>query len=374
MPADGSASGSEQLKYRATWGPCLRVESMINAPIKRRRAFAGPCWHIDHRALQPGDVILEAGATLFGAAIRKIDRGTYSHALMWIGNTDFVEAVAGGSRVISFARVLVTKPARWLLLRHPRPDAARAAATEARNLAHKNYALGKALGTKLPVPASSSPTSLFCSQLVAEAYARAGAPLVAGKAPAKVTPNDLVRASSLQDIGVPPLVEVTPEAAVQHFLNRDGAYRGSLPVAERRIAMRAFAAVRPLARKLSPEPGNLVETLQGLADSPANHSELAAALLEALEQRGYFSLLDGLMLDIAQGQAPVGSAEHIAGWRVSAERHQDEWRKYTAIANRSPYPIWKRFAQLYLRNHLLFAALIEGSTAANAAPAPRDED
>lgn len=161
---------------------------MIHAPFKFRRGARTLTWRIDRHALQPGDVLLEAGATLFGAAIRKADHGAYSHALMWVGNTDFVEAVGGGSRVISFARVLITRPERWLLLRHPDADLARAAAVEARNLAHKRYSLPKAVGTKLPVRPSTSPTSLFCSHLVAEAYARAGVPLIPRKAAAKVTP------------------------------------------------------------------------------------------------------------------------------------------------------------------------------------------
>jgi hypothetical protein len=338
---------------------------MINAS-RSAKDSARCAWHIDHRQLLPGDVLLETGATVFGAVIRKVDGGAYSHALMWLGNTDFIEAVAAGARVISFARVLVADPERWLLLRHPDRALALAAASEARNLAHKKYSLPKALATKLPIAPASSPTSLFCSQLVAEAYARTGEALVNGKPAGKVTPNDLFRASSLHNLGIPPMVEVRLEADDTSLLDRDRAYRESLPAIERRISQHAFAAVRRLARDLKPAPGNLAELLQAVADSADDHSELAAALLEALEERGYFSLLDGMMAEICAGEPVAATPEQVAGWRKSAQRHQQEWRAHFRLSQRSPYPLWERFAQLYLRNYQMFAALVERGTGPSA--------
>lgn len=309
-------------------------------------------------ALLPGDVILETGNSAFGRAIRAVDGGAFSHALMWVGNTDFIEAVTDGARIISFARVLVTDPEHLLLLRHPDPAVARVAADEARNLAFKGYAFGKALATKLPVK-PSSPTSLFCSQLIAEAYARAGSDLVTGKLPAKVKPRDLVDNSILQSLGTPALLEVKLEPGERPLLNRDKAYKGSLPARELRITKDAFAAVEPMTRALIPRPGNLAETLNILAGRSSEHKALADAVLNELEQRGYFSLLDDLIPKIASG-APITATPHVvASWRQSALRHRREWQTHQKLAARDPHALWRRLAQLYLRNQLLFAALAE---------------
>lgn len=71
-------------------------------------------WHIDHSALLPGDVLLEAGNTLFGGGVRAINGGDYSHPLLWLGNTDFIEARLSAC----FARSWLPRPmpaqaSRW---------------------------------------------------------------------------------------------------------------------------------------------------------------------------------------------------------------------------------------------------------------------
>ena len=58
----------------------------------------------------------------------------------------------------------------------------------------------------------------------------------------------------------------------------------------------------------------------------------------------------------------AATPEQVAGWRASARRHQQEWRVHLRLAQRSPYPLWTRFAQPYLRNHLMFTALVERGT------------
>jgi hypothetical protein len=74
-------------------------------------------WVFDPSILKPGDVVLERDDGKQSAAITGLDGGSFSHALFWLGGSDFIEATDGGSRVISFARVGVYKPSRWSALR-----------------------------------------------------------------------------------------------------------------------------------------------------------------------------------------------------------------------------------------------------------------
>jgi len=65
-----------------------------------------------HRML-PGDVVLERGDAKHSSVITALTGGNFSHALLWLDGTDFIEAVTDGSRVISFARIHVHDPSRW---------------------------------------------------------------------------------------------------------------------------------------------------------------------------------------------------------------------------------------------------------------------
>ena len=85
--------------------------------------------------------------------------------------------VHGG--LVSFARVIVTDPESYMVLRlADNLAAAEKAAIEAGSFAHKAYNLKAILNTKIRIPLTLDPTKLFCSQLVAESYIRAGVSLV----------------------------------------------------------------------------------------------------------------------------------------------------------------------------------------------------
>ena len=132
-------------------------------------------WRFDPSQLLPGDVLLERGDSWKSAAVVAIDGGRYSHALLCLGGSDFLEAVAVGARIISFARAIIREPDNWALLRLVNdPEAAARAASHARNLAHKPYNLSGVISTKLPLSPSGQRARLFCSQLVAEQYKKNG--------------------------------------------------------------------------------------------------------------------------------------------------------------------------------------------------------
>jgi hypothetical protein len=120
--------------------------------LSEPKSFAGPSvqsgkkskkanrlWRIDPSKLKPGDVLLERAPTAKSLAIRAATRGEYSHALIWMGNSDFMESVGDGVQPMPYARIVTADPSRWTLLRlNSNRRAATAAATHVRSHSFKN--------------------------------------------------------------------------------------------------------------------------------------------------------------------------------------------------------------------------------------------
>lgn len=290
-------------------------------------------WRFDPNRLRPGDVVLERGHGLFSKVIMLADCGEFSHALLWLGGTDFLEAVSDGARVISFARVLVRDPADWIVLRLREPSVGSQAVWHARNMAHKLYDVIGAVSTKVSLRSEVNPTALFCSQLVATAYELAGVRLVEGVAPTRVTPNMLHKRSCLQIVTPIPLEELNlsdPEQAqeIKDLIERDNAYATSMMQREMQISQAAFQSIRPMYAGITvPDgypvpcpPGNLsdaIALLQVIDLSVA--TRISARLTETLDQQGYFNLLDeglaatiqGLMLDLGRIKVGIMSVAEV---------------------------------------------------------------
>jgi Permuted papain-like amidase enzyme, YaeF/YiiX, C92 family len=335
-------------------------------------------WRFDPSHLRAGDVVLEMGSGLHSKGIAAADHGDFSHALMWIGGTDFIEAVGEGARVISFARIIVEKRNKWTVLRLV-DDAAHAdkAAWEARRIAHKGYDLKGAINTKLRIRSKPDHTKLFCSQLVAEAYSRAGVSLVEGVTAEFVTPRMLQNESLLTRVEHP-FVEIPREelSAAEAILDRDQAYVGSSMSKEMAAARGAFEAVQARANALSaPQvrgiqfpPGNLSELLEVLqvVRTPAA-DELADALLEELDKRDYFNLFIEpfiplkMMLEdsVAKYRAGVLSREegrallnklHIDALRQTSDRFRQNAHVCQDTYARTKQKLWLRLATMYCVN------------------------
>jgi hypothetical protein len=264
-------------------------------------------WRFDPNRLKPGDVVLERGHAPLSKLITWIDRGDYSHALIWMGGTDFLESVGTGVRVISFARVFVTVPGDWLVLRLPNGEAiAATAAAHARNLAHKSYDVIGIVNTKIPIRRGENPAASICSQVAAASYERAGEVLVPGVPSSKVTPGQLQRNSKLVAVSPTPLEEldlsdpVTAEV-VGEFLDRNTAYADSLPHRNMENSQAAFRMIRPMFSGVTaPDgftgacpPGNLADAIDLLAIMDTSVARpISDRLTVILEDRGYFNLAD----------------------------------------------------------------------------------
>ncbi len=346
-------------------------------------------WKLDSSQLVPGDVLLERGRGLLGAAIRVVDFGGYAHALIWCGPTDFFEAVGNGTRAISFARFFIEKPRGWMLMRLVgNPTAAAEAAFQARNLAHVPYSAAGAVKTKLPF-FSPTDSGQFCSQLVALCYQRAGIELVDGAEPHKVSPAKLEKKSRLTPVALP-LVEVTdPDERkwAAQFLDRDASYQRSGPARGMRVSQ---AVMADLADRLSllrtPEtsekthpPRNIVEVLTMLQIVPVSiASGVADAMLAAMRKHGYLSMLDDALPEVSShigyrhvrlGNPALPADERLAietefkvlvgGWLASRDRHWLNFEIFDQTNVVRPHALWRELAAMHRRYADIFNDLIE---------------
>lgn len=347
-------------------------------------------WKFDHNGLQDGDVILERGHRTSSKGIMAVDRGPYSHALLWLGGTDFLEAVDMGVRLISYARFFLRDPADWMVLRHPDPEAGRLAAREARSFAHMKYSLGGAIATKIPGTWKTDPAAMFCSQVVAAAYENIGSPLVS-KASAKVSPNDLTRQSVLAPMNPIPLLEHVlseeEEADIDRWFDRDLAYADTAMAREVAASQEVFELVRRLYPKLAipPEfrlacpPRNLGEAFNVLQFLDwATASRISDVMMPALGKCGYFDFLfpglaelserlDGEASALAAGRFEPAELARLArhyrdvlpSHRKTMGHHSDNADAYDGLyMQRFPLPIFARMARMHRRIETTLLSII----------------
>lgn len=155
--------------------------------------------------LRPGDIILTSTATLRSAAIQLMTFAPVSHAAVYVGNGQVVEAVGSGVRVRSL-RTLLEEEALALALRYPDLTAQQGQSVRSVALkkvgrsfnyvgvaAHVPFAINRRLCELPLLPAAvrdvclrglgglhhiaTGDRALFCSQLVLQSYQQAGVPI-----------------------------------------------------------------------------------------------------------------------------------------------------------------------------------------------------
>jgi hypothetical protein len=349
-------------------------------------ASAARLWVFDRGALHEGDVILELGEGFKSWVISKFDGSPFSHALIWAGNTDFVESVGSGVRNLSFARVVIAEPDRWKLLRQSDREIGKRAALAARRLVAKHYNILGALTSLAPGPGSANFTQAFCTELVAYAYHEAGCDLVPGCPPHKVTPRMLLESPVLSPHKLP-ILECDPKGAewARKLLDRDAAYETSLMADEVRVARAAFAEVQPFLGCLPPiaipglanPPGNLHELIDLLAHLPLEHARVVLDhLVTALRAVGYFNLLDAPMKDVREtfiksgmqirwGNMPCSELdalrkdmlEQCRGYGETAKRYLDNALICEKLSKSAGHTLWEELASMHRRNYQQFLAL-----------------
>lgn len=170
-------------------------------------------------ALQSGDILLSSAPSVFSLAIRAVTLAPVSHAAIYIGSEEIVEAVGSGIRRISADQALADNSV-VVAFRHPRIETPHAEAIRAFALAQVGRPYNH-VGAVLQAPFSvqrricelplvpelvrdgcirgigaiqlgaASNDRFFCSQFVLEAYRRAGLPMTKAD-PRLINPADLL--------------------------------------------------------------------------------------------------------------------------------------------------------------------------------------
>lgn len=193
-------------------GPALRFQHSSIEP-GAGEAFVPPT------DLRPGDIILTSQPTLRSAGIQLMTFAPVSHAAVYVGNGQVVEAVGSGVRVRTLAK-LMEEEAVAVALRYPElsPDQAKGVRSVAMEKVGRSF---NYVGVALHVPFSinrrlcelpmipalvrdacvrgiggihhlvTSRRALFCSQLVLQSYRQAGVPITDAD-PRLISPADIL--------------------------------------------------------------------------------------------------------------------------------------------------------------------------------------
>src|SRR4051812_3848667 len=152
---------------------------------KQRRNY----YMLDSRKLQPGDIFFSTERAAESFFIRLFTLSGYSHASIYLGDSLYAEAVGLGVRVRS-TTTFVKESIKVTRLKGGAPSqaVALAAANRVDHYLHVPYALPSAILSIFGRLPSKDERALFCSQLVAQAYADIGIAVVPKLDAVKVTP------------------------------------------------------------------------------------------------------------------------------------------------------------------------------------------
>jgi hypothetical protein len=325
-------------------------------------------WILNRYELCPGDVVLESGGGPFSRAIQHWTKSRFTHALIWIGNSQFVEAVPMGAISISFNLVTFPHPDAVVVLRHPGPAVGSLAAEQARNLAHKPYNRGDV--ARFPIakhftsPARS--TELFCSQLVVEAYRRAGVTLVQGLAPWRVDPGKLISDSTLVQVRPTPVMELAKEEISRLGIcyDRHRYYKRTVPYKSLRLTAKVVSRLRPRFKSLADPPNNIFEMLVALGAYPSQlDDKLSSDLRSLLEAEGFFALFDEAAANALRLQSATN--DEVNAWIAEAGRLRGISGEYRSLAAPLVDPLWDWMADGYE-----YAASLLDKVVAHHSPPP----
>jgi uncharacterized protein YycO len=266
--------------------------------------------YVDSSKLRPGDILLSTDPdSAVSNAIRKTTRSRYSHAAIFIGNGEFVEAVGLGVHrfLVDSTAVGNRENVLFLRLKDSVPQAqsiALLAGRKAENYVARRYWLPGAVASRLPAVNLKQRGKFFCSQLVAQAFHEAGLELLDNVKSHKVMPGKLLKSRHLTDITDEVLLPPEPAKRWRPADRLDGRMR--LTIHDREVAVRQQVDDR--VNKLLRNEG--IESDRGLdhvlkilreTDNVELRQRLDLSVVQVLREEGYAALSevdDGRLLAI----------------------------------------------------------------------------
>jgi hypothetical protein len=246
--------------------------------------------------LEPGDIVLSLGSSAASPFIAAFAGRGFSHAGLVLRDGVYLEAVTRGVRKCSVGTVAARRLAVFRVDGMAQPERsalALRAVDEAEHWVSLKYDLQ---GAVMSVKASGErplQRRMFCSQLVATAYERAGLTLVHGKAAHKVTPGDLAASLRLREVSAQAVVQ---PSSVPDFLLDPGFE--TLSDREAVAAQRILDDAVPWFRERGlAEPESMMDVfaaLDRLSDAD-ERAGLDARMQRSMLDSGYLSLMTQAM-------------------------------------------------------------------------------
>lgn len=273
--------------------------------------------------LRPGDIVLTATPGKVGKVVRRATKGVVSHAMICVQHGSTIDSTDGGVQASNIQRELYGAEDTVIVLRLREPPdqlALQAIVEFARSEIGTRYSKIEAARTVTGGPKPRS-RQMFCSRLVARAYAAAGIQLVPDTD--YCSPDDL-RVSPLL-VEVPDMFEVVTERELEAWAARPD------PVAATHDAQNAIlAAARALDR--------LIENFNDLDAFVQAHPRHGDAIAQAYRETGY--------LDIWRNDFAVNPWHYDLGEMEAAtnDRTVVEMREYCISTIREYHTGGLRFA------------------------------
>jgi hypothetical protein len=257
--------------------------------------------------LEPGDIVLTATTGKVSKAVRRASRGIVSHAMICVQHGSTIDSTDDGVQASNIQRELYEPNDTVLVLRlrEPLSDFRLHSVIDfARSEVGTRYSKMEATRTVLRGPKPRT-KQMFCSRLVARAYAAAGVQLVHD--PDYCTPDE-VRLSPLL-VELSDMTEEVPEAELAAWNARPN------PIAEmQRIQNEILKVVRAL------DPS--VENFNDLDAFVQRHPEHDEAIARAYRESGY---LDLWRSDFAINRWHYDLGEMVA---ITNDRTVEDLREY----------------------------------------------
>ncbi len=159
--------------------------------------------------IRSGDILLTFNAESADRAgsktsrvITAATRGRFSHALICSSPPTFVEAIGTGVSTLSLARCFAHNLKNVRLLRYPDASVSAKAAKLVQLEIGRDYSVARAVNSVFPLRTLRrvEDHGIFCSALVAQAYATAGAPLFGRTPVERTTPATIDELEGLEDL------------------------------------------------------------------------------------------------------------------------------------------------------------------------------
>ena len=240
-------------------------------------------------ALRPGDILLTRnaeGGDLKGKALSKTimaaSGGSFDHALICTVPPTFVEAVDIGVCTLSVQRCFTHSLQAVRVLRYADPTVALHAAQLAQLQVGRTYSKRKAAASVFPETMIDEikHNGIFCSALVAQAFAEAGAPEFAATKVSKTTPATLEKMGCLIDVTDQLFRKILSPPNIEAMSALDGA-RAETPSVRQTFITMAYAAT------LVPAADAIVEVFPEAGLVPPNtFYDALQFIVRAMDARG----------------------------------------------------------------------------------------